>query len=285
VHNKDEADVVCCAHIVDNNNDNTDQEVNFINDANDNAAENNERITARRATIHRNPNPIKDVELSIYHTAQRVLLNSTTNVYVFNYEQDRPDLTSHTYDRPVPESVIDYSDALRFKLKSAGIHDVTRLMYILSSRTDNVAMTYIKRKLNDVGMKGLSLNTVKILRKETTRTIEHNGYNSICFHTMEMEIGIDSLMDTFPPESTLLHHVVAAVVINQDRRKPNRWVNKMTCKLIDTGITSIQQLESKLDSNSLNDHLDGLGMPTLHAITIMGFTHILGTANFCQGRS
>jgi hypothetical protein len=95
VYNKDEADIVCCAHIVDNNNDNTDQEVDFINDANDNAAENNERITARRATIHRNPNPIKDFELSIYHTAQRVLLNSTTNVYIFNYEQDRPDLISH----------------------------------------------------------------------------------------------------------------------------------------------------------------------------------------------
>jgi hypothetical protein len=255
-----------------------------VNDANDNAAENNERTTARRATIHRNPNPIKDFELSIYHTAERVLLNSTTNVYVFNYEHDRPDLICHTYDRPVPESVIDYSDAFRFKLKPAGIHDVTRLMYIFSSRTDNVAMAYIKHKLNDVGMKGLLLSTVKILRKETTRTIEHNGHNSIRFHTMEMEIGIDSFMNTFPPESTLLHHVVAAVAINQDRRKPNRWVNKMTSKLIDAGILSIQQLESKLDSNSLNDHLDGLSMPTLRAITIVGFTHILGTADFCQGR-
>jgi hypothetical protein len=196
VYNKDEADVVCCAHIVYNNNDNTDQEVDFIHDANNNATENNERITARCATIHHNPNPIKDFELSIYHTAQRVLLKSTTNVYVFNYEQDQPDLISHTYDRPVPESVIDYSDALRFKLKLAGIHDVTWLIYILSSRTDNAAMAYIKRKLNDVGMKGLSLNTVKILRKETTRTIEHDGYNSIHFHTMEMEIGIDSRMGT-----------------------------------------------------------------------------------------
>jgi hypothetical protein len=286
VYNKDEPDIVVGAHIIDtSSNDGVEQEQNFVTEANNNAEDNNGRIRRRGANITPHPDPVKDFELSVYHTAQRVLLNSTTNVYVFNYEQDRPDLISHTYDSPVPESVIDYSDALRFKLKSAGIHDVTRLMSIFSGMTDNVAMAYIKEELNEVGMKGLSLNTVKILRKETVRTIEHTGHNSIRFHSMEMEIGVDSMMNTFPPENALLHHVVAAVAINQDRRKPNRWVNKMTRKLIDAGITSIQQLESKLDSNSLNSHLKSQGMPTLHAVTIMGFIHILGTADFRQGRS
>ena len=286
VYNKDEPDIVVGAHIIDtSSNDGVEQEQNFVTEANNNAEDNNGRIRRRGANVTPHPDPVKDFELSVYHTAQRVLLNSTTNVYVFNYEQDRPDLISHTYDSPVPESVIDYSDALRFKLKSAGIHDVTRLMSIFSGMTDNVAMAYIKEELNEVGMKGLSLNTVKILRKETVRTIEHTGHNSIRFHSMEMEIGVDSMMNTFPPENALLHHVVAAVAINQDRRKPNRWVNKMTRKLIDAGITSIQQLESKLDSNSLNSHLKSEGMPTLHAITIMGLIHILGTADFRQGRS
>jgi hypothetical protein len=285
VYNKEEPDVVCCAHIINNNNDNTDQGEDFVIEANNNAENNNARIRRRGANITPHPDPIKDFELSIYHTAQRVLLNSTTNVYVFNYEQDRPDLISHTYDSPVPESVIDYSDALRFKLKSAGIHDVTRLMSIFSGMSNSVAMTYIKEELNEVGMKGLSLNTVKILRQETVRTIEHTGHNSIRFHSMEMEIEVDAMMDTFPPNNALLHHVVAAVSINQDRRKPNRWVNKMTRKLIDAGITSIQQLESKLDSNSLNSHLKSQGMPTLHAITITGFIRVLGTADFRQGRS
>jgi hypothetical protein len=146
-------------------------------------------------------------------------------------------------------------------------------------------MTYLKRLLNEVGMKGLSLNTAKTLRKEAICTIAHVGCNNIRFHTMEMEIGVDSMMNTFPPDNALLHHVVAAVATNQDRRKPNRWVNKITCKLIDAGITSIQQLKSKLDSNSLNNHLDGLGMPKLHAVTIVGFIRILGTADFCHGRS
>jgi hypothetical protein len=281
-YEKHEPDVVCMAHIVDNNND-VDDEADFINNANNNAEENNDRIHARRAIITPHPDPIRDFELSIYHTAQRVLLNSTTNVYIFNYEQDRPSLICHTYDRPVPESVIDYSDALRFKLKSAGIHDITQLMDIFSSRTDSVAMADIKIELNDVGMKGLSLNTVKILRKETIRTIDHTGHNSTRFHSMEMEIGIDSMMNTFPAKNALLHHVVAAVAINQDRRKPNRWVNKMTRKLIDAGITSIQQLEAKLDSNSLNKHIESQGMPTLHAVTIIGFIHIFGTADFRQG--
>jgi hypothetical protein len=134
-------------------------------------------------------------------------------------------------------------------------------MFILSSRTDSAAMIYLKRLLNEVGMKGLTLNTVKTLRKEAIRTIAHVGYNNIRFHTMEMEIGVDSMMNTFPPDNALLHHVVAAVAINQDRQKPNRWVNKITRKLINAGITSIQQLESKLDSNSLNNYRDGLEVP------------------------
>jgi hypothetical protein len=101
---------------------------------------------------------------------------------------------------------------------------------------------------------------------------------------MEVEIGVDAMMKTFPRENTLLHHVVSAVGINQNRRKPNRWVNKITHKLINAGITSIKQLQSKIESNSLNDHLGNHGMPRLHDITINGFTHILGTEDFCQGR-
>jgi hypothetical protein len=152
-YEKDEPDIVCCAHVVDNNND-VDDEADFISNANNSAEENNDRIRRRGANITPHPDPVKDFELSIYHTAQRVLLNSTTNVYVFNYEQDRPDLISHTYDSPVPESVVDYSDALRFKLKSAGIHDITRLMSIFSGMNDSAAMGYIKEELNEAGMKG-----------------------------------------------------------------------------------------------------------------------------------
>jgi hypothetical protein len=72
VYEKDEPDIVVGAHIVDNNNDN--QESDFVNVANNNAADNNERIRARRATITPHPNPIRDFQLLIYHTAHRIAL-------------------------------------------------------------------------------------------------------------------------------------------------------------------------------------------------------------------
>jgi hypothetical protein len=281
-----EPDIVVSAHVVDNN-DAPDPEYvpDFVNEANNNATENNARVRSHTATITGFPVPAKDFELMVYHTAQRVMMKASTNVYVYNYDLDRPDLISHHYDNPVPESIIDYSDALRFKLKCIGIHNVDDLNTILSNKTDIVAMTYLKNKLNSLGLKGILVDTIKILRKETIRSLDHGRHNSLRYHTMNMEIGTDAMMETFPPDNTLLHHVVSAVAINQSRRKPNRWVNKITHKLIDAGITSIQQLESKLDSNSLNNHLAELNMPTLHAITIMGFIRILGTADFRQGRS
>jgi hypothetical protein len=100
---------------------------------------------------------------------------------------------------------------------------------------------------------------------------------------MKIEIEVNVMMKTFPTNNTLLHHVVSCVAIHQDRRKPNRWVNKITQKLIDCGITSIEELESKIDDDTLNECLHG--MPRLHAITISGFTHIIGSQDFCQGRS
>jgi hypothetical protein len=102
---------------------------------------------------------------------------------------------------------------------------------------------------------------------------------------MEMEIGADAMMQTFPTDNTLLHHVVSCVAINQDRRKPNQWVNKIMQKLIDSGITSIDKLESKIDDDTLNECLGSHGMPRLHAITISGFAHIIGSQDFHQGRS
>jgi hypothetical protein len=102
---------------------------------------------------------------------------------------------------------------------------------------------------------------------------------------MEFEIGVDATMETFPRANTLLHHVVSSVAINQNRRKPNRWVDKITHKLIDVGITSIEQLQGRIDLNDINELFDDHGMPRLYAVTVIGFTHILGTTDFDQGRS
>jgi hypothetical protein len=98
-------------------------------------------------------------------------------------------------------------------------------MSIFSSRTDIIAMTYLKQMLNDVGLKGILLGTMKTLRKETIMNLAHHKYNSIRYHQVEIEIGTDAMMESFPLDNILLHHEVSAVAINQARRKPNRWVN------------------------------------------------------------
>jgi hypothetical protein len=71
---------------------------------------------------------IKDSELLIYHTVQRVLHKAPQEVGIYHYVPGRADLISLTYGRNIPESIIDYSDALRYKFKRAGIHDICTLM-------------------------------------------------------------------------------------------------------------------------------------------------------------
>jgi hypothetical protein len=247
-------------------------------------------IRSRTATITRHSDFLLDFELMIYHTAHRVVHKSSNNVGIFHYVPGCPELISHTYEPNVAESIVDYSDILRYKLKKAGIHDDTTLMSILSypilsSRTNADAMAALKPKFNAVGLKVINTSTVKILREEINRSLEHHEFNCIRYHNMVIEIGVDAMMKTFPTDNTVLHHVVSCVAINQDRRKPNRWVNKITHKLTDAGITAIEQLESKINSDTLNESLDDHGMPRLHVITISGFTHIIATQDFHQGRS
>jgi hypothetical protein len=281
----DEPDLVCCAHVVDPEDDKGVDVPDFVTDANNLAQEQNKRIASRTATITKHSDFLKDFELMVYHTAQRIMHKSSQTVGIFHYAPGRPELISHTYGPRVPESIIDYSDVLRYKLKKAGIHDNTTLMSILSSRTDVDAMTALKVKFNAVGLKGINTSTVKILREETNRSLEHLEFNCHRYHNMKMEIGADSMMMTFPVNNTLLHHVVSCVAIAQDRRKPNRWVNKITQKLIDANIESIATLQSKIDDGSLNDHIDDHGLPRLHDITINGFIQIMGGEDFRQGRS
>jgi hypothetical protein len=247
VYEDDEPDIVCYAHVVNLEDGKGVNVPDSVADANINAEDNNRRIKARNVTITKHSDFIKDFELMIYHTAQRVMHNSSGNVGIFHYVPGRPELISHTHGPNVPESIIDYSDVLRFKFNKAGVHDTTTLMSFLSSRTDIEAMTALKLKFNAVGLKGTNTSTVKILREENNRSLEHCEFNCLRYHTMEIEIGVDTMMKTFPTDSTLLHHVVSCAAIKQDRHKPNRWVNKITQKLIDAGITSIEQLQSEIN--------------------------------------
>jgi hypothetical protein len=214
----------------------------FVTDVNNKAEEQNKKIRSQTTTITRRSNFLKEFELMIYHTLHKESCTITLAPFVYfimylviqNLSVTRMDqmfqsqsLTTRTcYDL--------------IKFNKAGIHDTTTLMLILSGRTDTDAMAAPKLKFNSVGLKGINTSTVKILREENNRSLEHCEFNCLRYHTMETEIGADAMMKTFPTYSTLLHHVVSCVAINQDRRKPNRWVNKITQKLIDAGIISIE---------------------------------------------
>jgi hypothetical protein len=253
----DEPDIVICAHIID-----TTEEIKDNN-------------------VY--PNHHHDFEMILYHTSQRI--NNVSDVYTVSYNPDRLDMISYQYDFPTPESIIDYSDTMRMKFKLAGIHDSTDLMNIFTDHNDSEAAAIFKQQLNDVDQKGMKVSTIKLLREETIRNLQHVNYNVIRYEQMEFEIGKDEEMKSFPKASILLHHVVSAVSINQQRRKPNRWVNKVTAKLIECGIHTIEQLEGVLDSNALNNVIGEHKLPRLHQVTIHGFQLILGTADFRQGRS
>jgi hypothetical protein len=266
VYDDNEPDLVCYAHIIDNN-----------------VVDDNPPVVRPPPIVSTYHNPDNDFDLIVYHTLQQV--NNRGNVHVIHYDRERPDLISHEYDSPCAESIVDYADAMRLKLKLEGFHNSADLMTIFEDRTDVEASGMFKAQLNDVEQKGLKTSTVRLLKEETIRHTSHAIYNSIRYDQMIDAIGIDDVVENFPEANVLLHHVVFAVLINQHRHKPNRWTNKVTLKLINFGITTINQLELKLRSNTLNDHIHQHNLPRLHQVTIHGFKLILGMADFHQGQS
>jgi hypothetical protein len=263
VYHTDEPDNVCCAHIIDNNVD-----------------DNNHGNSPTPAGYL---NPHHSFELIMYLTSQRA--NNRGDVRVLHYDRSHPSLISHEYNSPCAESIIDYVDAVQLKLKLTGIHNSTDLMAIFEDRTDVEASALLKMQLNDLEQKGLKTSTVRLLKEETVRHLAHSSYNSIRYDQMNDEIGIDEEPAVFPRAHVLLHHTVSAVSINQRRHKPNRWVNKVTPKLINCDITTVKFLESKLESNTLNNHIQQKNLPRLHQITIYRFRLILGMEDFRRGQS
>jgi hypothetical protein len=166
----------------------------------------------------------------------------------------------------------------------SGIHDSTDLIAIFEGRTHIESSAIFKRQLNDVDQRDLKTSTVRLLEEEALRHLAHVNYNSLRYNQMMFEIGPDDEPEIFPKANVLLHHVVSAVAINQRRHKPNCWINKVTLKLVNCDITTIEQLELKLHDGTLNNHIAKHHLPRLHQVSINGFKLILGTSDFHQGR-
>jgi hypothetical protein len=270
VYEDDEPDLVICAHIID-------------------SEPLQEKEDSPLPSIQQYPNPHRDFELIVYHTAHRVnnrsIVNgSAPNVFTVHYNPNKTNLIRYQYDSPCAESIVDYSDAMQIKLKLAGIHDSTDLMNIFADHTEIEPTAIFKQQLNDFNQKGFKTSTGRFLKEETFRHLAHANFNLLRYNQMMIEIGDDVEPEVFLKVNVLLHHVVSAVAINQRRHKPNRWVNKVTVKLVKCGISEVKQLESMLATNTLNTCIGQHHLPRLHQLAIHGFELILGTADFCQGQ-
>ena len=284
-----EPDLVCYAHVVDHAG-------AASGDSDDDSRELNEGHS--RPTIRKSPyvvNHKHDFETVVYLTAQRVN-NPGDNVRIRHYEVNNPDLISLEYGGPTPEAIVDYSDVLRLKLQIAGIRDLADLTDIFEDCSIAEAATDIRQRMIAVCQVPLHTNTVRHLKEETYRHKAHLGYNSVRYSVMWSEIGRDDAPINFPAAHVLLSHTIIAVAAYQQRRKPTRWINKVTQKMINCGINSREQLENAISSNTLNDVFHEHGVPSFHKITIFGFKHILGmevnqgyiagyTQDFRYGRS
>ena len=238
----------------------------------------------------------EEFEMMLYHTAHRVMHKKSSKVTVFRYDPESPDLTCHNYGpyiMGVPESILDYADALRYKFKMAGILDIPQLLdeYITMDNDIN-NMKQLKIRFNDCGFKGINTSTVTIIREEIMKSLAHKKFNGLRYRQMILEIGPDFRMtfwddeDKFVKERNLdliepagvraLHHVVYTVAVTQGRHKPNRWINKVVQKLINSNINSIYDIETCMDDHSLNNRIEQHGMPRLHDVTIYGITRALG---------
>jgi hypothetical protein len=70
VYEDNEPDIVCCAHVVDLENDNGVDVPEFVMDANINAEEHNRRVSTHYTNTDTRSHFIKDFEWMLYHTAQ-----------------------------------------------------------------------------------------------------------------------------------------------------------------------------------------------------------------------
>jgi hypothetical protein len=98
VYEDDEPDLVCCEHVVDLEDDKGVDVPDFVIDANISAEEPNQKIRVRNTTVTKHSDFLKDFELMVYHTAQRVMYKSSRPVGIFHYVPGRPGLISHTYE-------------------------------------------------------------------------------------------------------------------------------------------------------------------------------------------
>jgi len=203
-----------------------------------------------------------DRKLSPLEMELEVTRNTITAIYAVAVEKFKDRV--HTVN-----NIIEYADALLFKLSTVRIHSATELHSIVENGSDA-----INDRLASAGHSKLHQDTVNLIRKESwksscyTERKSHLAYNA----TITM-IGADDEVN-FPDHSGIRVFIERTAEL-QRRRAPIRWTNNVTHKLIACGVGSKHRLREAIQNGTLNDIIASKGKPKFNKITISGIKTVL----------
>ena len=173
-------------------------------------------------------------------------------------------------------NIIDYADALLCKFRNINITTATELHNAV--KDDHVI---INTKLHASGHPKLHTSTIDELRKESWKASSCTEAQSARYYNNTiLSIGQDDLAD--PMDAFGIRDIIQATAEMQMRHAPIRWTNKVTAKLIASGIKSPQALDDAVANGTLNTIIEKSRFPALHKISIHGIQKVL---DFHQGRS
>jgi NurA-like 5'-3' nuclease len=177
---------------------------------------------------------------------------------------------------PTINHIIDYADALLCKFRNISITTATELHNAV--KDDHVI---INTKLHASGHPKLHTSTIDELRKESWRASSCTEAQSARYYNNTiLTIGQDDSAD--PMDLFGIRDIIQATAEMQMRHAPIRWTNKVTAKLIASGIKSPQALDDAVANGTLNTIIEKSRFPALHKISIHGIRKVL---DFHQGRS
>jgi hypothetical protein len=180
---------------------------------------------------------------------------------------------SHTIN-----NIIEYADALLFKLRSVQMHSATELYDIVEHGPHA-----LNDKLASAGFSRLHTTTVEYIKKECGKSSTYTNRESIQAYsdTITM-IGDDDDVNFIDTSGVRIF--VEATAKAQARHVPIRWSNNVTHKLISCGINSKHRLKQVIDDGTINTIIANNGKPKFNKITISGMKSVL-ESDFHQGRS
>jgi hypothetical protein len=205
----------------------------------------------------------------------KVIRNTITAVFAASTTITTRKFASKTQAHTI-NHIIDYADALLCKFRDINIITATELHDAI--KDDHVI---INTRLHASGHPKLHTSTIDELRKESWRTSRCTETQSVRYYNEIISaIGQDDSAE--PTDAFGIREIIQATAEMQMRHAPIRWTNKVTAKLIASGIKTPQALDDAVANGTLNATIKKSRFPALNKISIHGIQKVL---DFWQGRS